>query len=56
MVGSLIQVGCGRWSEQYFCDIFDAKDRTRAGPTASACGLYLVEIRYGLPHLHSNIV
>jgi tRNA pseudouridine38-40 synthase len=46
IVGSLVWVGRGRWSEQDFLDIFKARDRSVAGPTAPACGLYFVGTKY----------
>jgi tRNA pseudouridine38-40 synthase len=46
IVGSLVFVGCEKWSEQKFCEIFAARDRTAAGPTASASGLYFMEAKY----------
>ncbi|MDR2157858.1 MAG: tRNA pseudouridine(38-40) synthase TruA [Holosporaceae bacterium] len=46
IVGSLVLVGCGKWSRQDFENILAAKDRTKAGPTAPACGLYLTSVTY----------
>ncbi|GHT96852.1 tRNA pseudouridine synthase A [Alphaproteobacteria bacterium] len=46
IVGSLKFVGSGKWSEENFLSVFLAKDRTIAGPTAPACGLYFVGTRY----------
>ncbi len=46
IVGSLKLVGSGKWTENDFCTIFEAKDRTLAGPTAPACGLYFVGAVY----------
>ena len=46
LVGTLIDVGRGYYSVPDFGDILRAKDRTKAGPTAPACGLYLVEVKY----------
>ncbi len=46
LVGTLIEVGRGYFSAADFLEIMKAKDRTRAGPTAPACGLYLVEVKY----------
>ncbi len=46
LVGTLIEVGRGYFSVSDFIDIMEAKDRTKAGPTAPACGLYLAEVRY----------
>jgi tRNA pseudouridine38-40 synthase len=47
MVGSLERVGAGKWPEAEILDALAARDRRRAGPTAPACGLYLVEVEYG---------
>jgi tRNA pseudouridine38-40 synthase len=46
LVGTLVEVGRGYFSVADFVDILKAKDRRRAGPTAPACGLYLVEVKY----------
>ncbi len=46
LVGTLIEVGRGYFSVSDFIDIMKAKDRKKAGPTAPACGLYLVEVKY----------
>ena len=46
MVGTLMQVGCGRWEPERLADILASKDRTLAGPTAPACGLSLHWVRY----------
>jgi tRNA pseudouridine38-40 synthase len=46
IVGSLVWVGYGRWSERDLLNIFDARDRSKAGPTAPACGLYFVGTKY----------
>jgi tRNA pseudouridine38-40 synthase len=46
MVGSLLLVGCGKWSEDYFYEILMAQDRKRAGPTAPAHGLYFLGVAY----------
>jgi len=46
LVGTLIEVGRGYFSVSDFIDIMKAKDRRKAGPTAPACGLYLVEVKY----------
>ena len=45
MVGSLVEVGKGRWSADEFKAAFEA-DRGRCGPVAPACGLYLVRVDY----------
>jgi tRNA pseudouridine38-40 synthase len=46
MVGTLQLVGSGQWSETDFLRAFEAQDRTKAGPTAPACGLYFVDTKY----------
>jgi tRNA pseudouridine38-40 synthase len=46
IVGSLLQVGTGKMSPSEFESIFAAKDRRKAGPTAPACGLSLVSVKY----------
>ena len=49
MVGSLKLVGQGRWPESALAEVLMAKSRAAAGPTAPACGLYLVRIGYDPP-------
>jgi tRNA pseudouridine38-40 synthase len=46
LVGTLVEVGRGYFSVSDFIDIMEAKDRRKAGPTAPARGLYLVEVKY----------
>jgi tRNA pseudouridine38-40 synthase len=46
IVGSLKMVGCGKWTEENFREIFEAKNRNLAGSTAPACGLYFLSARY----------
>jgi tRNA pseudouridine38-40 synthase len=46
LVGTLVEVGRGYLSVSDFARIFKAKDRRKAGPTAPASGLYLVEVKY----------
>jgi tRNA pseudouridine38-40 synthase len=46
MVGSLAQVGLGRWSPSDFAVALEACDRTACGPVAPADGLYLVSVEY----------
>ncbi len=45
--GTLLYVGCGKIKAQDIPDIIRSGDRTRAGITASASGLYLKEVFYG---------
>ena len=46
MVGSLVEVGLGKWSAADLRAALDAADRARCGPVAPSSGLYLVEIDY----------
>jgi tRNA pseudouridine38-40 synthase len=46
IVGTLVEIGRGRWQPQYIQEILEAEDRTAAGPIAPACGLCLMEIFY----------
>ncbi|MGD0824173.1 MAG: tRNA pseudouridine synthase A [Terriglobales bacterium] len=46
LVGTFVLVGKGTLSREEFRRILDARDRTAAGPTAPASGLYLVEVEY----------
>ena len=47
MVGSLEQVGCGRWTSHDLREALAARDRARCGMVAPAAGLYLVGVDYG---------
>lgn len=46
IVGSLRLVGNGKWTKDDLQAALDAKDRKAGGPTAPACGLYLVKVEY----------
>ena len=46
IVGTMVEVGRGARSVQSFAELLEARDRTRAGPTAPPHGLYLVEVKY----------
>lgn len=46
VTGTLIQIGLGQRSEAEMPAILQSRDRTRAGPTAVAEGLYLVRVWY----------
>jgi len=46
MVGSLAEVGAGRWSGDDLAAALSAADRTRCGPVAPAHGLYLTGVAY----------
>lgn len=46
MVGSIAEVGVGRWTGDDLKAALDAKDRTACGPVAPADGLYLTGVGY----------
>ena len=46
LVGTFLLVGKGTVSMEGMRGILEARDRTAAGPTAPASGLYLVEVEY----------
>ena len=46
IVGTLLEVGRGKLQAGAVAGILAAKDRTKAGPTAPAHGLYLVKVDY----------
>ncbi|HEY1943148.1 MAG TPA: tRNA pseudouridine(38-40) synthase TruA [Roseiarcus sp.] len=47
MVGSLVEVGLGKWRAADLKAALDAADRSRCGQVAPACGLYLARVDYG---------
>ena len=51
MVGSLAQVGRGRWRPERMAEVLAAQSRAAAGPTAPAAGLCLQAVHYaaGIP-------
>lgn len=46
MVGSLAEIGLGRWPPEALREALEARDRTRCGQVAPACGLYLIGVDY----------
>src|SRR4029077_10204752 len=50
IAGTLMNVGRGFWPIEQVAAIVSAQDRTQAGPTAPAQGLFLMRLEY--PHLH----
>ncbi len=46
IVGMLIEIGEGKYKSEEIITILNAKDRTKAGICAPACGLYLRDVYY----------
>jgi tRNA pseudouridine38-40 synthase len=46
IAGTLINVGRGYWPESQVAEILKAEDRSKAGPTAPAQGLFLMRVTY----------
>ena len=46
IVGTVVDVGKGRHTVEHFREILEAHDRSKASPTAPACGLYLYDVEY----------
>ena len=46
IVGMLIEIGEGKYKSEEIIEILNAKDRTKAGICAPACGLYLRDVYY----------
>lgn len=46
MVGTLLEVGCGRMTCWQVSQVLEAQDRQKAGPTAPAQGLCLMSVEY----------
>ena len=46
IVGTLVEVGTGRWKPEKITEILGAKDRTAAGPIAPGAGLCLMRVEY----------
>jgi tRNA pseudouridine38-40 synthase len=46
IAGTLMNVGRGFWPVEQVAAILRAEDRTQAGPTAPACGLFLMRVTY----------
>jgi len=46
IVGTLLEVGKNRMSIHEFKDVIESRDRTKAGASAKAKGLYLTKVSY----------
>ncbi len=49
IVGTLLDVGRGKLQPEDIAGVFEARDRSRSGPTAPPEGLYLVSLKYPEP-------
>lgn len=48
MAGTLVDIGRGRFAPEYIGWLLQNPDRNKAGVTAPACGLCLMDVTYGL--------
>jgi tRNA pseudouridine38-40 synthase len=46
IVGTLVEIGAGRFPVQAMADVLEGRDRAQAGPTAPAHGLVLARVTY----------
>jgi tRNA pseudouridine38-40 synthase len=46
IVGTLVEIGRGRWPAAWIGDVLASRDRAAAGPTAPAQGLFLMAVVY----------
>jgi len=46
IIGTLVEVGVGRWPPERIIEILASRDRSQAGATAPAQGLFLVAVEY----------
>ncbi len=46
IVGTMVDIGKGKLSVEDFCRIIKSQDRSAAGFSAPACGLYLMKVEY----------
>ena len=51
IVGTLVEVGRGRYPAMWMSEVLVSLDRARAGPTAPATGLFLVGVEHKQPDL-----
>lgn len=49
IVGTLLEVGRGKLRVEDIAGVFEARDRSRSGPTAPPEGLYLMDLKYPEP-------
>ncbi|MCT4623769.1 MAG: tRNA pseudouridine(38-40) synthase TruA [Schleiferiaceae bacterium] len=53
ITGTLLKVGLEEWNEQDILNILESKNRSQAGESVPAHGLYLVEVKYP-EHIEQN--
>jgi tRNA pseudouridine38-40 synthase len=46
IVGTLVEIGRKQRTPESFAELLSVRDRTKAGPTAPAHGLFLIEVKY----------
>jgi tRNA pseudouridine38-40 synthase len=46
IAGTLVEIGVGRWAAERMMEILASRDRSQAGTTAPAQGLFLVHVEY----------
>ena len=46
IVGTMLEIGKRRWNETQLRNIIESKDRTAAGYSVPAHGLYLTKVEY----------
>lgn len=46
VVGTLLEIGLGKQNKNYLIDVLKSQDRSKAGPSAPAHGLYLTQVSY----------
>jgi tRNA pseudouridine38-40 synthase len=46
IMGTLVEVGRQQRTAKSFAELLEARDRTKAGPTAPPHGLFLMEVKY----------
>jgi tRNA pseudouridine38-40 synthase len=49
IVGTVVEIACGRRSVEWMEEVLGRRERELAGPTAPAHGLHLVSVRYPGP-------
>jgi tRNA pseudouridine38-40 synthase len=46
LVGTMVEIGKGKYSPEYLAEVLEKRDRRLAGPTAPPQGLFLVRVEY----------